>query len=163
MKMARETLPQAFEKSNPLSPSKFFPKQWHEMKGVFWRVTTTRAGIKLTKSFSAFFIAYILCLVPVINDWLGRYSYVMVLSTIINHPGRTCGAMLDGVLLTVLGTAAGLGWGAFALWLSDSTTVAADGYGGILATFLLLFMGIIAAVRTYFIRSYQMVLCAGIA
>jgi hypothetical protein len=163
MRDAEYALPLAFKKKHPLSVKHFFPKQLHDIKGVVRTVTSTRAGIKLTKSFLAFFIAYILCLVPSIRVWLGRYSYIMVLSTIINHPGRAIGAQLDGAFLTILGSATGLGWGAFALWVSDSTPVAKRGYGGILATFLLLFMGTVAALRTYYIRMYQFVLCAGIA
>ncbi|TVY28227.1 Protein BRE4 [Lachnellula hyalina] len=163
MKDAEYTLPAAFKTRNPLSPKAFLPGQWQSIKNVATAVVTTRAGIKLTKSFLAFFIAYILCLVPSIRIWLGRYSYIMVLSALINHPGRTIGAQIDGTLLTILGTAIGLGWGAFALWLSDSTAVARRGYGGILAAFLVIFMGIIAALRSYYIRVYQMVLCAGIA
>lgn len=163
MRDAEYTLPVAFQKPNPLSPKAFFPHQWNDIKDVYTAVTTTRAGIKLSKSFLGFFIAYILCLVPVIQAWLGPYSYIMVLSAIINHPGRTVGAQIDGAFLTSIGTAAGLGWGAFALWLSDSTAVARRGYGGILATFLLIFMGTIAALRCYFVRIYQMVICAGIA
>jgi hypothetical protein len=163
LKDAEYTLPAAFKKGNPLSPKAFLPGQWRAIKNVARDVTTTRAGIKLTKSFLAFFIAYILCLVPPIQIWLGQYSYIMVLSTIINHPGRTIGAQIDGTFLTIIGSATGLGWGAFALWLSDSTSVARRGYGGILAAFLVIFMGTIAALRTYYIRLYQMVLCAGFA
>jgi hypothetical protein len=163
MKDAEYTLPIAFKKKNPLSLQNFLPKQWHEIKGVIRNVATTRSGIKLTKSFLAFFVAYILCLVPVIRVWLGRYSYIMVFSTIINHPGRTVGAQIDGTFLTIVGTATGLGWGALALWISDSTSTAQRGYGGILATFLVLFMGTVAALRSYYIRLYQLVLCAGIA
>ena len=163
MRDAEYALPLAFQKSHPLSVKTFLPKQWHDIKGVIRIVTTTRAGIKLTKSFLAFFISYVLCLVPVIRVWLGRYSYIMVLSTIINHPGRTVGAQIDGAFLTIMGSVAGLGWGAFALWVSDSTAAARRGYGGVLATFLVLFMGTIAALRTYYIRLYQLVLCAGIA
>jgi len=162
-KMAMYSLPAAFRKRNPLSISAFFPKQWHEIKGGVRRVTTTRAGIKLAKSFLGFFIAYILCLIPVVGNWLGPFNFVMPLSAVINHPGRNIGAQIDGTFLTIVGTASGLGWGAFALWLSNSSDVAASGYGGILATFLVLFMAVIAACRSYLIRSYQMVLCAGIA
>jgi hypothetical protein len=163
MREAECSLPLKLRKKDPLSPSNFLPKQWHEIKGVIEAVTTTRSGIKLTKSFLAFFIAYILCLIPIIREWLGRYSYIMVLSTIINHPGRTIGAQIDGALSTIVGSATGLGWGAFALWISDSTDSARRGYGGILAMFLILFMGTIAALRSYLIRMYQLVLCAGIA
>ncbi len=163
MKDAEYALPIAFRKKNPLSSRNFLPKQWHEIKGVVKAVYATRAGIKLTKSFSAFFIAYILCLVPVIRIWLGRYNYIMVLSTILNHPGRTIGAQIDGTILTITGTVTGLGWGSLALWVSDSTSVTRRGYGGILAVFLILFMVTIAAMRSYLIRMYQFVLCAGIA
>jgi hypothetical protein len=163
MKDAEYALPIAFKKKHPLSPRNFLPKQWHEIKGVVKAVHATRAGIKLTKSFSAFFVAYILCLIPMIRIWLGRYSYIIVLSTILNHPGRTIGAQIDGTILTITGTATGLGWGSFALWASDSTSVTRRGYGGILAMFLILFMATIAAMRSYLIRMYQFVLCAGIA
>jgi hypothetical protein len=87
----------------------------------------------------------------------------MVLSTILNHPGRTIGAQIDGTILTITGTVTGLGWGSLALWVSDSTSVTRRGYGGILAVFLILFMVTIAAMRSYLIRMYQFVLCAGIA
>lgn len=163
MSDAEYTLPAAFKKANPLSPKAFVPGQLHDIREVITAVTTTRAGIKLTKSFLAFFIAYILCLIPVIREWLGRYSYMMVISAIINHPGRTIGAQVDGAVLTIIGSATGLGWGAFALWLSSSTSVARSGFGGIIAAFLVVFMGTIAALRSYLVRFYQLVLCAGIA
>ncbi|TGO42925.1 hypothetical protein BHYA_0004g00510 [Botrytis hyacinthi] len=163
MKDAECTLPAGFKKHHPLSLKRFFPRQWHGIKEISKQLVTTRAGIKLIKSFLPFFISYILCLVPVIRNWLGRYNYIMVISTIINHSGRSVGAQIDGAILTIVGTAGGLGWGAFALWLSDSTAVARRGYGGILAAFLLVFMGMIAALRSYYIRLYQLVLCAGMA
>jgi len=146
MKEAEYTLPAALRKIHPLSPSNFLPKQWEGIKNVVQEVATTRAGIKLSKSFLAFFIAYILCLVPVVRSWLGRYDYIMVLSALWNHPGRTIGAQIDGALLTILGSATGLGWGAFALWVSDSTPTSRKGYGGILATFLVLFMGTVCTI-----------------
>lgn len=163
MKDAEFTLPASFKKKHPLSLKNFFPRQWHGIKEISKQLVTTRAGIKLIKSFLPFFISYVLCLVPVIRNWLGRYNYIMVISAIINHSGRSVGAQIDGTILTIIGTAGGLGWGAFALWLSDSTAVARRGYGGILAAFLVVFMGTIAALRSYYIRLYQMVLCAGMA
>lgn len=163
MRMAEYTLPAAFKKRHPLSPSHFLPQQWHEIKGAIHNIASTRAGIQLTRSFLAFFIAYILCLVSATGDWLGKYREIMVLSVIINHPGRTVGAQIDGTILTIFGTASGLGWGAFALYLSDSSPVAANGYGGVLAIFLLIFMGTAAALRSYFIRLYQLVISAGIS
>lgn len=163
MRMAEYTLPASFKKRHPLSISHFFPKQWHELKSVARRLMTTRAGIRLTKSFLGVFIPYILCLIPVIGDWIGRYRYIMVLSAVFNHPDRTLGAQIDGAFMTIMGTATGLGWGALAMYVSDSTRVAASGYGGLLATFLILFMGSMAAIRSYFIRLYQFALPGGIA
>jgi hypothetical protein len=163
MRQAEQTLPLMFRKKDPLSPRHFFPKQWYDVKIVFQRVTRTRAGIKLLKSFLAFFIAYILCLVPSVQAWLGRYNYIMVISVIINHSGRTMGAQIEGAIATVLGTATGLGWGAFGLWLSTASASARLGYGGILAMFLCIYIFIIACLRSYYIRTYQLVICAGIS
>ncbi|KAI1141707.1 hypothetical protein F5Y05DRAFT_373511 [Hypoxylon sp. FL0543] len=163
MRQAELTLPYAFRKKDPLSIRNFLPKQWHEIKGVVRRVTTTRAGIRLVKSFLAFFIAYILCLIPSVRARLGRYCYVMVISTIINHPARTLGAQVDGTVQTIIGTATGLGWGAFGLWVSTATATARIGYGGILAVFLFLYIFLAACLRSYYIRTYQAVICAGIA
>lgn len=163
MKQAEVTLPFAFRKKDPLSVRNFLPKQWHEVKGVFRRVTTTRSGVRLFKSFLAFFIAYILCLIPPAQERLGRYCYIMVISTIINHPARTIGAQVDGTILTIVGTATGLGWGAFGLWASTASATARVSYGGILAAFLFIYVFIVACLRTYYIRTYQAVICAGIA
>ncbi len=89
---AERTLPQAFQDGHgPLSMRDFLPQQWHDVKDVFRRVVTTRAGIKLAKSFTAFFTAYALCLVPWVRAWLGRYNYIMVVSAIVSHSGRTVG------------------------------------------------------------------------
>ncbi|KAM0426760.1 hypothetical protein ACHAPT_008076 [Fusarium lateritium] len=156
-------LPKEFEKSHPLSPKDFLPRQLHELRSVARKVTTTRSGIRLLKSFLAFFLAYILCLVPTVSDWLGRYDYIMVISVILNHPARTFGSQVDGAVLTIVGTASGLAWGIIGLLLSTSTLAARMGYGGILTLFLALFMASIAYIRTFFIRFYQAVLCAGIA
>lgn len=160
---ARATLPRAFDKGSPLSPKHFAQRQVHELKSLVHRVTTTRAGIRLLKSFTAFFIAYVLCLVPVILDWLGRYGYIMPVSVILNHPARAFGSQIDGAIFTTIGTAAGLGWGAIALLLSTSTLSASAGFGGILAIFLAIFMAIIAWMRSFFVRFYQAVTCAGLA
>lgn len=163
MKHAEATLPAAFDKSSPLSVRHFFPKQRQQLQSVFWKLVTTRSGIKLLKSFSGFFIAYSLCLVPEVRAWLGRYSYIMPVSTIINHAGRPLGAQLDGTVWTILGTISGLGWGVLGLLLSYSTLSARIGYGGILALFFTAFIATMAFLRSYFTRFYQFSMCAGIA
>jgi hypothetical protein len=164
IRRAERTLTVNFQKPTGISSlTSLFDKEALRIKQDVLQVITTRDGIKLAKSFLAVFIAYILCLVPSIRDWLGRYSYILVVSTIVNHPGRTAGAQIDGAVLTILGTAAGLGWGAFALWLSTCTPAAADQYGAILAVFLAVNMATVATLRSYFIRFYQFVMCSGMA
>lgn len=160
---AQNTLPDKFKESNPLSLRKVIPRHLQKIKRVVWRVLKTRSGVKLAKSFLAFLIAYILCIVPTTRMWLGQYSFYMVISTIICHPSRTVGAQIEGAILTSIGTALGLGWGALGLFISTSTSAAQQGYGGVLAVFVAVFMGIISALRATYIRMYQLVLCAGIA
>lgn len=163
IKHAEETLPFAFRQTDPLSLRHFFPRQCHEAWSVICRVTTTKSGVKLLKSFLGFFITYILCLIPTIRASLGRYTYIMTISAIMNHSGRTLGAQVDGTALTIIGTAMGLGWGAFGLWISTTTATARLGFGAILALFLFVHMFVIACLRSYYIRTYQLVMCAGIA
>lgn len=162
-KHAEGTLPLAFRKKNPLSLTQFFPRQCHEAWSVICRVVTTRSGIKLLKSFLGFFVAYILCLIPAVRRQFGRYVYIMAVSALLNHPGRTLGAQFDGVVLTILGTVIGLGWGAVGLWVSTATATARIGFGAILGLFLFIFIFVIACLRSYYIRTYQLVICAGIA
>ncbi|KAJ2988847.1 hypothetical protein NUW58_g3765 [Xylaria curta] len=163
MKHAEATLPLAFRERNPLSLKHFLPTQCHEAWTVICLVVTTRSGIKLLKSFLGFFITYILCLIPAVRERFGRYTYIMVVSAILNHPGRTLGAQIDGTVLTIIGTTTGLGWGAFGLWVSTTTAAARVGFGAVLAAFLFVYIFIIACLRSYYIRTYQFVICSGIA
>lgn len=163
MELLYRTLPAEFDKSSPFEIKNFIPRQWEELKMIANRVTTTRVGLQLLKAFMAIFSSYIICLVPVIRKWLGPYHYILVLSVIFNHPARSIGSQLDGVILTSVGTAAGFGWGVVGLILSTSTLAAKAGYGGVLAVFLLLLIAGAAWIRACFIRFYQAVLCAGIA
>ena len=126
-------------------------------------IATSRAGIKLLKSFLGVFVCYIICLIPASRDWLGRYNYIIAVSAIINHPGRKVGSQIDGALLTILGTVAGLGWGSLALYVSTSDETARKGYGGVLAVFLIIFTMIIGWLRCVFIRFYQALISAGLA
>ena len=163
-KEAIETFPDPSGKEHhPLSFRRFLPQQLEKVKASIKEIVSSRAGICLLKTFLGFFITYIICLIPASRDWLGRTNYVMVVSAIANHPGRPIGSQLDGAFLTIFGTAAGLGWGSLALYVSTSTVAARLGYGGILATFLVLFTATIGWLRCAFIRLYQAVICAGIA
>ena len=164
MRKAADTLPDEFRKKNhPLSSQRFIPDQLRESKALFKSMGTSRAGIRLLRTFLGVFTTYIICLIPASRDWLGRYNYIMVVSAIFNHPGRAVGGQLEGAILTILGTVAGLGWGSLALYVSTSTNSAQSGYGGILATFLVIFTVIIGWVRCDFIRLFQALIAAGIA
>lgn len=158
-----EMQPPEASKGLPSWAKSFYHSQYNLLRAVIRDVTHTRTGVRLIKSFLGVYIAYILCLIPTVQDWLGRYHYIMVVSVLVNHPARTVGSQLDGAFLTTLGTGAGIGWGIVALLLSTSTLSASAGYGGILALFLALFMTIIGWMRAFFTRFYQGVLCAGIA
>jgi hypothetical protein len=160
---SKAALPKEFEKGHPLSAKHFLPRQLHELKSVTRKVATTRAGIKLLKSFLAFFIAYILCLIQPVHDWLGYNDYIMVVSTIINHPGRNFGSQIDGTVGTIIGTAAGLAWGYVGILISTSTSDALKASGWIIVVVSAVFFAGIAFIRSFFIRLYQTVLCAGIA
>ena len=163
MEQAVRTLPEDFQKSHPLSLRWFLPQQLREVRAFLRQVTTSRAGIKLMKTFLGFFITYIICLIPASRDWLGRYNYIMVISAIINHPGRPIGSQIDGAFMTIIGAVAGLGWGSLALYVSTSTSAAQLGYGGLLAAFLVIFTAVIGWLRCVCLRFYQAILSAGIA
>lgn len=159
----RPTLPAEFDNHSPLTVKYFLPRQFHELRSLGRRVSTTWAGVQLLKSFVAIFAAYVLCLVPSIKSFLGDHHSILVVSVILNQPARPFGSQLDGVAMTIIGTAAGLAWGVIGLLLSTSTLAASAGYGGILAMFLALFVAAIAWIRAFSIRLYQAVICAGIA
>lgn len=163
MQTVDPTLPDVFRARGSFSVPKMLKKQYAGVKAIAVEVFTTRSGLLLLKSFLAVYIAYILCLIPTVREWLGPYNYMMVVSVIMNHPGRTVGSQIDGTVLSTVGTAAGLGWGAVGLLLSTSTDNARMGFAGVLALFLAIFMAFIAFMRSYFIRLYQLVLCGGIA
>lgn len=158
-----DTLPAGFDKASPLALRRYFPRKRQALVSVVKRVTKTRDGIRLLKSFSAFFVAYVLCLLPVIRNWLGRYHYIMAVSVIVNHPARSLGSQLDGAILTIVGAACGLAWGVLGLLLSESSVAARAGYAGVLAVWMALFMTSISLTRAFFIRFYQAIHSAGLA
>ncbi|KAI4138360.1 MAG: hypothetical protein LQ341_004705 [Variospora aurantia] len=163
MKRASETLPLALQTHHPLSLKYLVPRQWSELKDSVRQIATTRSGLELFKSFLGFFVAYIVCLIPASRQWLGSHNYILPLSALVNHAGRPIGSQIDGAFLTIVGTAAGLGWGSLAMYVSTSTTTAQNGYGGVLAAFLVIFTVTVAVLRCTFIRLYQAVISAGIA
>ncbi|KAL7928518.1 hypothetical protein V8C35DRAFT_317942 [Trichoderma chlorosporum] len=163
LERSRASLPAAFDEESPLAASRFIPRQIRKLKSVLRGLVTTRTGIRLIRSFTAYFAAYIMCLIPAVRRWLGPYHYMIAVSVILNHPARTLGAQVEGTIFTTIGTAAGIGWGVLGLLLSTSTTAASNGYGGVLALFLALFMAVVAWTRSFYARFYQMVVCAGVA
>ncbi|KAL9604542.1 MAG: hypothetical protein Q9219_000507 [cf. Caloplaca sp. 3 TL-2023] len=163
IRKAWESLPLALQAHHPLSVKYFIPRQWSELRHFTWETITSRAGIKLLKSFTSFFVAYVICLIPAARYFLGKYHYILPLSALLNHAGRPIGSQIDGTILTIIGTSAGLGWGSLALYVSTGTWIARRGYGGVLATFLVLFTAAVAWLRCTFIRLYQAVVTAGIA
>jgi hypothetical protein len=107
------------------------------------------------KAFMAYMVCYILCLVKVVGNWLGQYCYFMCLAAILHHAGHSSGNQLEITAQTIIGGALGLGWGALAVYVSSSTSVANNGYGGILAAFTIVIVAITAWFRASFIRLYH--------
>lgn len=123
----------------------------------------TRRGTHIIKSFLSYYLAYILCLIPVTQQWLGRHSYFATISVLFNHSGRTFGAQIDGFMLCVLGAAVGLAWGCLALELSNGPNANEPGLKGVVAILLILFSVIIAWLRSSLVRLYQAIMSAGLA
>lgn len=163
MTKTSETLADSINTSHSSSFRQFLWQQWHKVVEFVKQATTSRDGIRLLKTFLGYYIAYLICLASVSRHWLGRYNYIMVISALVNHPGRPVGSQIDGALMTIFGTMMGLGWGSLALYVSTSTAIAKSAYGGVLATFLICFTAIIGWFRCVYLRFYQAVLCAGIA
>lgn len=107
------------------------------------------------KSFIAYGIAYILCLVHATGNWLGRFRYLMCFATILHHAGRTAGSQIEITILTLFMGALGMAWGTLAVYISTSTQPSRDGYGGILAAFGLVVIAVISWFRANFIRLYH--------
>ena len=160
---ASETLPLSLMPHKRLSFLKSSKEQALLLVQMAKGVLTSRSGIILCKSFLGFFITYILCLIPVTKAWLGKYGYIMVVSAIINHPGRSIGSQIDGAVMTTVGSLAGLLWGILATYVATWSSTGDTGYGGLLALFFIFFSGVLGWVRCFFLRLYQAILSAGIA
>ena len=160
---ASETLPLPLIPGRHLSIPRLGQQQALLLAQTFKHVASSRSGIKLSKSFLGYFISYILCLAPVTKAWLGSYSYIITISALVNHSGRSVGSQIDGAVMTTLGTLAGLLWGTLACYAATHSTNVTYGYGGVLSVFFLVFTALLGWLRCYFLRFYQAVICAGIA
>ncbi|MCJ1308124.1 hypothetical protein MMC25_001776 [Agyrium rufum] len=160
---AYSSLPTSFQNNQRKPVMGQVLEQLEAAIGVLTRICTTRASIKFLKSFMAVYIAFIICLIPTCREWLGRYNYMLVVSAILNHPGRPVGSQIEGALMTSLGMACGLAWGCLAVYVSEATGPARAGSGGLIALFLVLFTIILGWLRCIFIRFYQAVISAGVA
>ncbi|KAF8476239.1 hypothetical protein BDZ91DRAFT_711231 [Kalaharituber pfeilii] len=128
-----------------------------------WTVFRTYQGVNVAKSLLSYFVCYILCLVPVTQEWLGKYNYFATISVLLNHAGRTFGAQIDGLVLCVLGAAVGMGWGCLALELSNQAGPPKERREGIVELFLIIFAAGIAGLRSTMVRLYQALMSAGVA
>ena len=160
---ASETLPLPLIPGKHLSILRSGQQQILLLVRTVKHIASSRSGIKLSKSFLGFFISYILCLVPATKAWLGSYSYIVAISAIINHSGRSVGSQIDGAIMTTLGTLVGLLWGILACYAATYSPNTTYGYGAVLAVFFLSFTALLGWLRCYFLRFYQAVICAGIA
>ncbi|KAI5800085.1 hypothetical protein EDC01DRAFT_534020 [Geopyxis carbonaria] len=137
--------------------------QYEDIRFFYNSTFQTENGITLFKAFIGYFCAYILCLVPAIQVWLGRYSYWITIATLFNHAGRPTGSQIDGTIACIFGGAFGLAIGSLALQLSSLTDASRDGYGGVLAAFLIPIIAIMSWIRCSLLRFYQAMMTAGLA
>jgi hypothetical protein len=137
--------------------------QIQDSKFFFTSTFGTRDGILLAKAFLGYFIAYILCLIPQTQAFLGRYSYWVTIAALLNHSGRTTGAQIDGTIGCIVGGSLGLGIGCLALEVASVTAASRTGYGGVLAGFLVPLVAIFSWIRCSLLRFYQAMITAGLA
>ena len=137
--------------------------QIEDSKFFFTSTIGTRDGVLLAKAFLGYFIAYILCLIPRTQEFLGKYSYWVTVATLFNHAGRSTGAQIDGTIGCIFGGALGLGIGCLALEVASAATPAREGYGGILAGFLIPPIAVFSWIRCSLLRFYQAMITAGLA
>ncbi|KAF3939479.1 hypothetical protein ABW19_dt0205772 [Dactylella cylindrospora] len=164
-KMTRKELATGQEKKikSPFSLSRFFRLQ---KEGIlrFWDVITRhKRRYGLIRAVTAYMIAYILCLVPAIRDWLGQYHFIMVIATVVNHAGRSIGSQIEGTVFCLLGAGFGIGAGLLAIWISTISEPARHTYGVFLAICLLVALPILGWSRARFARVFQLCVSAGFA
>ncbi|EPS40737.1 hypothetical protein H072_5369 [Dactylellina haptotyla CBS 200.50] len=165
-KMPRKELATAKQKKkvkSPFSLRHFIQLQKEGVKRFWWSIKNTKRRYALMRAVTAYMIAYIICLVPVIRDWLGRYSFIMVIATIVNHAGRSVGSQIEGTIACTAGAGLGIGAGLLALWISTVSGPARNNYGAFLAVCMLVTLPILAWSRARFARVFQLCVCAGFA
>ncbi|EWC48396.1 hypothetical protein DRE_02165 [Drechslerella stenobrocha 248] len=141
---------------SPFSLRTFFRLQKEGIYRFYGGIRYTRRKYALMRAVTGYMIAYILCLIPAVQRWLGPYQFIMVISTIFNHAGRSIGSQIEGTIASLLGTGLGLGVGLLALWISTVTPTARDNYGAFLAVCLLVVLPVLAWGRARFARVFQL-------
>ena len=64
-------------------------------------------------------IAVAISLIPAAESKLGKASYLGAMATVFAHPGRRFGTMTEALVLAVAGTALGLAWSLFGIYLGS--------------------------------------------
>ncbi|ANB15586.1 Bre4p [Sugiyamaella lignohabitans] len=119
------------------------------------KITVQTEQIKLLKTFLAYFLAYILCMIGPTGRWLGRYNLFMAFAVLIHHPGRTSGSQIEISFWSILGIAIGLGWGSTGLYIASSTHRAAELFGLIHAFSLTLCLVVTCWIKAAFVRLHH--------
>ncbi|RDW28886.1 hypothetical protein B0I73DRAFT_129601 [Yarrowia lipolytica] len=123
----------------------------------------TKNGITVLKAFLAYFVGFLLCIIHPTARWLGPHCYFLPIATILHHPGRRTGSQIEITVQCIVGQALGMGIGALALYVSDSTTTARKGHGGLLAVAVIPTIAVVSWMRACYIRLYHGFLSMGIA
>jgi hypothetical protein len=137
--------------------------QLDDIEYFFQSAFTTQDSLMLAKAFLGYFITYIVCLIPRVQDVLGIYSYWATVAALFNHSGRTLGAQIDGTIGCIGGGALGLAIGYLALEVASVTEASLPGCGGVLAAFMIPLVASMAWIRCSLLRFYQAMIAAGLA
>lgn len=148
------------------SPFSFYRLAMLQKEGVirFWNnIRNTKRRYTLMRAVTAYMVAYIICLIPVVQSWLGRYQFIMVIATIVNHAGRSIGAQIEGTVSCLLGASFGIASGVLALKISTISSTSRNHYGVFLAICLLITLPVLGWGRARFARVFQLSISAGFA
>ncbi|KAI1416785.1 hypothetical protein F5Y13DRAFT_153064 [Hypoxylon sp. FL1857] len=92
-------------------------------------------------------INLIIGLIPAVIAVYGKSTYLGAMASVFGHPGQRFGQMAESLMLIVLGTFVGIGWGILGLYLSslvyDDNTQAAWGIRAVFFTLALILHGIL--------------------
>ncbi|CCF58620.1 hypothetical protein KAFR_0F00230 [Kazachstania africana CBS 2517] len=124
----------------------------------------TKKYTEIFKYFLAYLIAYILCVIHPVGNWLGdEYRYFIPLAVLLHHPARNVGVQLEITLESLIGGIFGVGWSSLAWYVSTSRGPAIRFQGALLFLSMMLALLISTWLRNFYKRLLYPSLTFGIS